>query len=72
MMNGGEIMISVNGEKMQCPVNMNLKEFLESRGYYIKFVATECNGQIIPKAAYEKEIVEDGDTLEVVSFVGGG
>ena len=52
-------MIIVNGEKLQCPVHMNLKEFLQSRGYDTKLV-------------YEEKILEDGDTLEVVSFVGGG
>ena len=65
-------MIIVNGEKLHCPVHMNLKEFLQSRGYDTKLVATECNGEIIPKAVYEEKILEDGDTLEVVSFVGGG
>ena len=30
------------------------------------------NGEIVPKAQYENVKIEDGDTLEVVSFVGGG
>ena len=34
--------------------------------------AVEKNGQIVPKSAYESTVIKDGDSLEVVSFVGGG
>ena len=35
-------------------------------------IAVEMNGAIIPKATYEQVTVTNDDTLEVVSFVGGG
>lgn len=35
-------------------------------------IAVECNGSIVPKTSYEEKLLEDGDSLEVVSFVGGG
>ena len=65
-------MIIVNGEKKQCPQNMNFKNFLQSQGYDLKLVAVECNGEIVPKTRFEEKRVEDGDSIEVVSFVGGG
>ncbi len=34
--------------------------------------AVERNGDIVPKAKYEEAMLEDGDSIEVVSFVGGG
>ena len=30
------------------------------------------NGDIVPKAQYDKTVLQDGDSIEVVSFVGGG
>ena len=35
-------------------------------------IAVERNGEIIPKTSYQDIILQDGDVLEVVSFVGGG
>lgn len=35
-------------------------------------VAVECNGVIIPRSTLENAPVADGDTLEIVHFVGGG
>jgi sulfur carrier protein len=35
-------------------------------------VAVERNGEIVPRAQWVDTLVEDGDKLEVVQFVGGG
>jgi sulfur carrier protein len=35
-------------------------------------VAVELNGEIVPRAHWVETIVEEGDRLEVVHFVGGG
>ena len=45
---------------------------LEENGYQIARVAIERNGSILPKASFAETMLEDGDTLEIVSFVGGG
>ena len=34
--------------------------------------AVERNGDIVPKAQYDETVLKDGDSVEVVSFVGGG
>lgn len=64
-------MIKVNGEEVQAQ-GMTLLSYLEQNGYAPERIAVECNEQIVPKAEYEKKILQDGDVLEVVSFVGGG
>ena len=48
------------------------KAYLEENGYQIARVAMERNGSILPKASFAETMLEDGDTLEIVSFVGGG
>jgi sulfur carrier protein len=32
----------------------------------------ELNLEIVPKSQYDSTILKDGDSVEVVSFVGGG
>ena len=65
-------MITVNGNKITYADNLKLSDFLHREGYNTTLIAVECNGEIIPKASYEEKKLEDGDHLEVVSFVGGG
>ena len=64
-------MIQVNGEKIEAD-GRTLIEFLTEHGYQTEKIAVECNEEIVPKAEYEKKILQDGDVLEIVSFVGGG
>ena len=64
-------MIRVNGENID--VNgKSVEEYLLESGYDIKRVAVELNGDIIPKSQYESIVLNNGDIVEIVSFVGGG
>lgn len=47
-------------------------EYLATTNYDPKRIAVERNGNIVPKAQYSEIVLQDGDGLEVVSFVGGG
>ena len=49
---------------------LEIKEDLEVRDYLAQALAR--NGELLPKAQYDSVILADGDSLEVVSFVGGG
>ena len=64
-------MVKVNGNEANL-AGMSLTSYLHSADYDVKRVAVERNGEIVPKAEYETTILQDGNTLEVVSFVGGG
>ena len=50
----------------------SLKAFLVESGYDITRIVVELNLAIVPKADYDKTILNDGDSLEIVHFVGGG
>ncbi|WP_294392899.1 sulfur carrier protein ThiS [uncultured Clostridium sp.] len=65
-------MITVNGDEISNADNLKLSDFLKREGYNSSLIAVECNGSIVPKSSYEDKKLEDGDSLEVVSFVGGG
>ncbi len=65
-------MIKINGENTENIAGKNAAEYLMECGYDIKRVAVELNGDILPKAQYESTALNDGDCVEIVSFVGGG
>ena len=64
-------MVRINGENLDVD-GKSVAEYLNSAGYDQMRVAVELNGDIVPKAQYADTIFKDGDSVEVVSFVGGG
>lgn len=64
-------MVKINGEFL--PVDgKTLAEYLKTTSFDTDIIAVERNEEIVPKSAYNKVILKDGDILEIVSFVGGG
>lgn len=64
-------MLRINGTETNA-AGMTVAEYLEKTNYDKKRVAIEVNGNIIPKSKYETFTFSDNDTVEIVSFVGGG
>ena len=64
-------MVKINGMELDV-AGKALSEYLATTDYDHKRIAVERNGDIVPKAQYGATILQDGDTVEVVSFVGGG
>ncbi len=64
--------IVVNGEKKIINEKMSLAELIKELGIDSQRVAVELNRNIIDKADYSKTILKDNDSLEIVSFIGGG
>ena len=64
--------LRVNGEKVCLEKSLPLAAYLAARGFDCRLVAVERNGQIVPKADYEKVELQEEDSLEIVRFVGGG
>ena len=64
-------MVKVNSEELNI-AGKTIAEYLATTSYDPKRIAVECNGDIVPKAQYGETVLQDGDNVEVVSFVGGG
>ena len=64
-------MVKVNGEPKDI-AGKTIAEYLATTNYDMKRIATELNGDIVPKAQYGETVLQDGDSIEIVSFVGGG
>lgn len=65
-------MLKVNGEQHDFHNGMTVEELIQEKGILSARVAVERNGEIVPKGEYKTTILTEADTLEIVSFVGGG
>jgi len=64
-------MVIINGNSVDT-AGKTVEEYLSQTNYTRNRIAVEINGEIIPKSQYETTIFNDGDTVEIVGFVGGG
>ena len=64
-------MVKINGSELDV-AGKTVAEYLAGASYSLERVAVELNGEIVPKAEYGRTVLADGDSVEVVSFVGGG
>lgn len=64
-------MVKVNGTELDIS-GKTVSEYLMTTDYDPKRIAVERNGEIVFKSKYDVTVIEDGDSLEIVSFVGGG
>ena len=63
--------LRVNGEGRSFD-GCTLHELIASMGLDPSRVAVELNGDIVPRAGFGDVRLNDGDSLEIVHFVGGG
>ena len=63
--------VQINGEQHTLEP-MTVMELLRSIDLDPARLAVERNREIVPKREYETVRLEDGDSLEIVQFVGGG
>ncbi len=64
--------ITLNGEKREVPDNVSVSGLLGFLAIQHQRVAVELNEMIVKKDRYAETVVKDGDSLEVVAFMGGG
>ena len=64
-------MVRINGTEHDVS-GKTIAEYLETTAYNPLRIAVEKNGEIVPKASYAETVLQDGDSVEIVNFVGGG
>jgi sulfur carrier protein len=64
--------ITLNGQSKEFITKINLKEVVEQFCQNSNRVIAEVNGDIIRSHQWETLSLNDGDSIELVSFVGGG
>ena len=66
------ITVSVNGERRAITAGSTIALMLRELGIDPARVAVERNLAIVPRSTLDEVEVADGDTFEIVHFVGGG
>ncbi len=66
--------LQINGEEraFESPSPFTLAALVEALGMKPDRVAIELNRDIVPRDRWAETILNDGDKLEMVHFVGGG
>jgi len=64
--------VTVNGSPRDVPDGLTVRALVEHLGLGEGPVAVEINRAIVPRADHAKHAVAEGDTIEIVHFVGGG
>jgi sulfur carrier protein len=64
--------LTVNGEQRTFELLANLSALVSALGLDGRKVAIERNLEIVPRSAYGKTALADGDRIEIVHFIGGG
>lgn len=64
--------VTINGETHTLEDGMTVAELIRQRGAEPRRVAVEINKELVTRADYENTRINEGDQIEIVSFVGGG
>ncbi len=64
--------VKVNGEPRTLPEGMTVAQVLETLKMVPECVVVEVNLKILKRAEHPTTILQGGDEVEIVHFVGGG
>ena len=64
--------LMINGKQMEIPEGTTIADFLARHNLQPKSVVVEVNKVIIEREKYGDTTLKEGDTVEIVRFIGGG
>ena len=64
--------VTINGQTKELTSSANLKEIISQFCKDSSRIISEHNGNIVKCSQWQDTPIKDGDTIELVSFVGGG
>lgn len=64
--------LTVNGEAREVPPSSSVSDLLALLEIRAPRVAVEVNRAVVPRARHAEHRLGEGDTVEIVTFVGGG
>lgn len=67
-----KVTVQINGKTVELTSGTTIAAFLIGRELHERLVVVERNGEIIKRDKFPEVIIEEGDLLEIVHFVGGG
>lgn len=64
--------VIINGKETEIAENSTVKQVLETMEIKSNMLVVEKNLNIVDKKDYESCLLNEGDSLEIVGFFGGG
>ena len=64
--------MTINGRDHDFDTPLSVASLVEKLGWDARKIAVERNLEIVPRSAHQTTILQDGDRIEIVNFVGGG
>jgi sulfur carrier protein len=64
--------VKVNGQPAELEPGMNLERLIRFYRLKVDQVVVELNRKVPPKSEYASTLVQEGDEVEIVKFLGGG
>jgi thiamine biosynthesis protein ThiS len=64
--------ITINGKITETTAGSTVQNLLDQLRLDSRQVVVERNRDIVPRQRFAEEFLAEGDTLEIVHFVGGG
>lgn len=64
-------MVKINGQPTEA-AGKTVAQIVEEQGLNVQRVAVELNGDIVKRSDFDKVVVKEDDSMEIVNFVGGG
>jgi thiamine biosynthesis protein ThiS len=64
--------ITVNGRRRKVPAATSLAMLLDQLDVARASVAVEVNRELVPREDHDQHHLQPGDTVEIVTLVGGG
>lgn len=64
--------LTINGQPQQFDDARTVADVIRAMGLAGRPVAVELNKDVVPKRRHDATTLQDGDTLELVTLVGGG
>ena len=64
--------MTINGREHDFDAPLTVSALVEKLGWDARKVAVERNLEIVPKSVHATTLLQDGDRIEIVNFVGGG
>jgi thiamine biosynthesis protein ThiS len=66
------MIITLNGDRLELPGPITVRDLLGRLNLDPGRVAVEQNLVVLKRTAFETTLIAEGDEIEVVNFVGGG
>ncbi len=64
--------ITLNGDSLELDAPMTVTEMLDYLDIDSRRIAVEHNLTVVKRAAFDSTLINAGDQIEIVNFVGGG